>query len=594
MKRAGCFDIPLFFGATMKFTITPRISISFLVFIVLGVYYPAIFSPLNSVDDPGMYNYLLNTDNFNFKTIFFPGGGEYYRPLLIVSYLMDKFVWGLEESFMHLENILFHLCNTLLVFVIARRACQLKKLDSTWTPFLAALFFAIHPINTEPINWIAGRTDLLAGFFVFISMWLLMRGSVSWWVSFFAAGCLFLGCLAKETAIFFLPAALLLPFFMVDAGLNCRETLRNLITRNFPHFILFTLAGLVYFAFRTVGFSLKDNGVSRVLTHVVGNHSAGILTDLPNLLKAVGFYVKKLFIPFPLNFAIVHVSDFYILIGLLVCAVLVWLMIKRTLSGYFLVCAACVGFSALMIPLLKLTWTPFAERYLYISSAFFLVGASMYISTWKGKAHYRVFIAGLTVVLSVIAVFGTVSRTILWQDNLAFFQDTLKKSPGFMPLKNEIATALYAKGREQEATALIASIKLPENLVNYQLGLMTKAASLNRRGDSDGARALLRITMQNPGKFEPRIIEQLVKINESEVFGGKTPKGSFYAENIKLLTRLYQLTGDPFALYRLGQTHLFAGKREKAREVFAQVVAKAPEKVYYRQTAEKLVTKLSE
>lgn len=594
MKKAGCLDIPFFFGATMKFTFTPRISILLLVFIVLGVYYPAIFSPLNSVDDPGMYNDLLNTDSFSFETIFFPGGGEYYRPLLIVSYLMDKFVWGLEESFMHLENILFHLCNTLLVFAIARRACKLKKLDSTLAPFIAALFFAIHPINTEPVNWVAGRTDLLAGFFVFISMWLLMRGSESWWVSFFAAGCLFLGCLAKETAIFFLPAALLLPFFMVDARLNCREALRSLITRNFSHFFLFTLAGLVYFAFRTGGFSSKDSGVTRVLTHVVGNQSGSFLADLQNILKAIGFYAKKLFVPFPLNFAIIHVSDFYILIGILVCVVLAWLMIKRTLSGYFLVCAACVGSSALMIPFLKLTWTPFAERYLYISSAFFLIGTSIYISTWKDKARYRLFIAGLTVVLSVIAVFGTVSRTILWQDNLAFFQDTLKKSPGFMPLKNEIATALYAKGREQEANSVIASIKLPENLVNYQLGLMTKAASLSRQGDSNGARALLRVTLENPGKFEPRIIEQLVKINESEVIDGRAPKGVFYAENIQLLTRLYQLTGDPFTLYRLGQTHLFAGKREKAREAFVQVVAKAPEKVYYRQAAEKLVTKLSE
>ncbi len=100
--------------------------------------------------------------------------------------------------------------------------------------------------------------------------------------------------------------------------------------------------------------------------------------------------------------------------------------------------------------------------------------------------------------------------------------------------------------------------------------------------------------MKTPGKYEARIIGQIVKINENQVLTGKAPKNTFYADNVQLLSRLYQITGNPFVLYRLGQTHLFAGNRAKARESFAQVVAKATEKVYYRQAAEKLLVKLSE
>jgi hypothetical protein len=50
-----------------------RTSILLLSFVVLAVYYPTIFAPLNSVDDPGMYHYLLNMDQVSFRELFFSG-----------------------------------------------------------------------------------------------------------------------------------------------------------------------------------------------------------------------------------------------------------------------------------------------------------------------------------------------------------------------------------------------------------------------------------------------------------------------------------------------------------------------------------------
>lgn len=579
----------------MKHSITTRTCLLLLVFAVLGVYYPAIFSPLNSVDDPGMYSYLLNSDGFSLRTLFFPGGsGEYYRPLLVVSYMMDKYVWGLQESFMHLENIIFHLCNTLLLFAVARQACLLRGIKGPLTPLIAAVFFALHPINTEAVNWIAGRTDLLACFFVLLSVWLMLRLPSSWIGTCLAALSLLMACLAKETAIFFLPAALILPFFMPKDETGKTPVLLYTLRRNAPHFILFTSAGFGYFAFRVLAFTRGDSGVSRVLTHVVGDQSSGFLDTIRLVLKAAGFYVKKLFLPFPLNFAIIHVSDLYLYLGVVLFFVVLWLLTRRTLSGYFFIAAVSVGSSALIIPLLRLTWTPLAERYLYIPSAFFIVGMGLVLhGQYKSERRGKILTVCVCFLL-LIATYGTVCRTLLWQDNLALFQDTLKKSPRFMPAKNEIAIALYARGRDQEAGSVIKSIEMPENLVNFQLGLMSKAALLARQGNIKGARDVLNEALKTPGKYEARIIEQIVKMNESEVLIGRSPKNTFYSDNVQLLSRLYQITDDPFVLYRLGQTHLFAGDRAKARNSFEQVVAKAPEKVYYRQAAEKLLVKLSE
>lgn len=570
-----------------------NITILLLACIVLSVFYPTLFAPLNSVDDSGMCTYLLNADGISLRSIFFPGGsGAYYRPLLVTTFLFDKYAWGFLESFMHLQNIVLHLCNTLLIFAISRRSAVLLNIKSPFPAFLAALFFAIHPINTEAVNWISGRTDLLAGFFILISAFLLLKTTTSLANSILSALCLLLACLSKETAIFFLPAVLLAPFFVSTAS-EKKPPLHETLRKNAVHFSVIFATGTAYFVFRAIAFSQGDSGVAKVLTNVAGENSAGLFDSLQVVLKAAGFYLKKLIIPFPLNFGIIHVSDLYMILGAFLPVGLVWILTRRTLSSFFFLASASVGSSALLIPLLKVAWTPLAERYMYIPSAFFLLGVVFVIYGWRERMPSRRIITGAVVSLVVVASFFTVRRNFLWQDNLALFQDTVRKSPDFLPAQNQYAQALYARGRQAEAIALLNSLNVPKSVINFQYGMVNKATARAYEGDYAGARKILRKTLNNPGKHEVMIIQRLLKLNELEIDKGTAEKGSFYEENVALLTRLHQITGDPFICYRLGQTHLFAGNRAKARESFQQVVANASDKVYYRQAAEKLLVKLS-
>ncbi|MDD2336529.1 MAG: hypothetical protein PHD01_08115 [Geobacteraceae bacterium] len=571
-----------------------RTNILLLVITVLGVYYPAIFSPLNSVDDPGLYHYLLNIDEFSIRDLFIPGGsGTYYRPLLAASFFVDKYVWGLQESFMHLQNIFLHLCNTLLVFAIARRASSLMEVRSPVPSFLAPFFFAIHPINTEAVIWISARTDLLAGFFVLLSAWLMLGTTFSRMTSVLAAFSLLLACLAKETAIFFLPAALILPFFICSSDRG-RKSLLSTMSKNFPHFIIFTTAALGYFVLRSLAFSKGDSGVGRVITHVAGAQTPGLLISLRLVLKAAGFYVKKLFVPFPLNFGIIHVSDLYMFLGIGLLVVIILLLKYRTLPAYFIICAISVGTSALMIPLLRLTWTPLAERYMYIPSAFFLLGITFAANRWDVLLRYRKVTVMSVASLAAICIFGTAQRTIVWQDNLALFRDTIQKSPDFLPAQNQYARALYVSGRQDEAVSLLESLKVPADIQNFQVGMVSKAAARVHASDFTGAREILQETLKNPGKYEVLIIQRLLKLNEMQVRKGMASRGDFYTENTVYLSRLYEITGDPFYLYRLGQIHLFNGDLGNARGAFCRVVALTPEKMYYRAAAEKLLKKLPE
>jgi hypothetical protein len=578
----------------MSTLLKTRNAILLLILVVLGAYYPAIFAPLNSVDDPGMYHFLLNADAFSIRELLFPkGSGTYYRPLLAASFFVDKYAWGLQESFMHLQNVILHLCNTLLVFLIARRVGELLGVRSPVPSFLAPFFFAMHPLNTEAVTWISARTDLLACLFVLLSTWVIINRTYRRSSSILAACCLFIACLAKETAIFFLPAALIMPFFTASAN-SGNESLRSRMLAVIPHITFLAVAGVGYFILRSVAFSRGDGGVARVMTHVTGDQSLGVFTTLRLMLKAAGFYVKKLFVPFPLNFGINHVSDLYIILGIALVVIICRILMRRTLPGFFIISAFSVGVSALIVPLLRVTWTPLAERYMYIPCAFFLVGIIYIVYFWKMRFRYRKLIAGTVATLAAVSIYGTASRVVLWQDNLALFQDTVRKSPDFLPAQNQYAHALYYAGSQNEAAAFLNSMQVPKDVINFQFGMVSKAAACMHEGNYAEAREILHETLKNPGKHEVMIIQRLLKLNELEIKATKSAKGGFYSENVKLLSRLYDITGDTFYLYRLGQIHLFNGKRMPARDVFCRVVALAPEKMYYRTAARKLLQKLPE
>ncbi|MBW2026945.1 MAG: hypothetical protein JRI90_16620 [Deltaproteobacteria bacterium] len=111
----------------------------FLVFLVLGVYYPSIFGEINSVDDRALLTGLLNRGHIDLWRTFFPQGGRYYfRPLLGISFYLDQTLFLCQPEILHFENILIHCVNTLLVFFLVRRLLYRNKqqpFSSGFIPF---------------------------------------------------------------------------------------------------------------------------------------------------------------------------------------------------------------------------------------------------------------------------------------------------------------------------------------------------------------------------------------------------------------------------------------------------------------------------
>lgn len=582
-------------------TLRPGFSALFLVFISLGIYYPTIFAPLNSLDDQLLVQQLFNQQSFSFARHFNPGGTyDYFRPLLTLTFEVDKYVGGLQESFMHLVNILLHTLNVVLVFMLARQFAFFVKRKGTLLPFLSAALFALHPLNTEAVNWIAGRTDLLAGSFVFASLICILaaleRHSILWGSA--GAVALLGGSLCKETALFLVPGIFLLLLWRPSSDQNAWPGRWGIMA-----LCLAVVGG--YFTLRWGAFATDRGGghiikfVNKLVTVPSRTVTGGTQVSAPFpyldavlvVLKATGFYVSKFFNPLPLNFAITRVAPLFILPGVIVAGILPALAFRRRPVGIFFILSAILGSSALLVVFTRVAWTPIAERYMYISCGLFAVafvfGAASLVERLNAQKVCRI---AVPLVLAA-AAFVTVDRNIVWQDNLTLYQDTVRKSPDFGPARNELAMSLYAHNRPKEARSIIESTRIPEG----QTASLNKAVVLAEQGEYGGARAILTKRLLNPGAHEVRILTLLVKATSemAEKVADQSEKRSLYQEIVGRLARLEQLTHDPFHWYRMGRVYLILNNRQEAGRCFSEAAKRFSADSIYKGPATKLARDLA-
>lgn len=571
-------------------------AVLFLIFVTLGVYYPSLFAEVNSVDDVQITNAFLNAEHIDLKALFSPAG-YYYRPLIGLTFVFDNFFWGMHESFMHLENILIHVLNVVLVYFITEKVAKHYSVEIRLLPLCSALLFAVHPINTESVNWIAGRTDLLSGFFILLSIFMLLHSLErnSQVLGVLGVAVFFFACMSKEVAVSALPGLLAIVLFW-DNDVPISEKLRkrwacsgSLITAGILFFFL-----LLRFFFLNKG----DNG-GKVLAGTVNSPDFELFNTIKLTLTALGFYVKKLFIPWPLNFAIVQISAYYVVIGVLVLGVIGYLFSRRGVVQAFFLTSICLILPALLVTVVRMTWTPLAERYLYVSCALFCigVGVALYKLLFQEESTVKKVSQFILLVLLTSITYSTVNRNIIWQNNITLYKDTLQNSPDFYLVQNALAFSLRQQGRFDESRALLMSIKAPEGSKRGgKLIDSNQAMTLAAKGDFIGAKKLLLRNIENSGIMYQTILENLIMVDRNLLGQEKSKKKikELQAEIIGYLLKLHELSRDPFYYYRLGQFHLDIGNKSEAQSYFAKASLLSDEGAHYKQAAKKLAEKLKQ
>jgi len=162
-----------------------------------------------------------------------------------------------------------------------------------------------------------------------------------------AAVSMILACLAKETAIFSLPAAL---FMLYCSGRSeSNAGIKPSAGWSLFGYLSFVIAAISYFSIRTMALSKGDVGVR----HAAGQIAEKSL-DYLYIVRTAGqgrrFYLKKIFYPWPLNFGITTVPDYYLVLGVILLFLLAYLLYRRDLISSFFVAAVCIGSSLLLLP----------------------------------------------------------------------------------------------------------------------------------------------------------------------------------------------------------------------------------------------------
>jgi protein O-mannosyl-transferase len=95
-----------------------------------------------------------------------------WHPLTWLSHMLDYQIFGLQAGGHHMINLLFHVANSILLFLLLFRMTR-----NLWQSAFVAGLFALHPLHVESVAWVAERKDVLSTFF-----WMLTIGAYSYYV----------------------------------------------------------------------------------------------------------------------------------------------------------------------------------------------------------------------------------------------------------------------------------------------------------------------------------------------------------------------------------------------------------------------------
>lgn len=377
------------------------------------------------------------------------GVTNYYRPVMTAGYLFCYQVFGKVAFGYHLVNLALNIAVVALLFYLA-----LAILGRRDIAFLAALIFALLPVHTESVDWIAGVTDLEVTLFCLVAFYCFVRAarpgggrSPAWILGMSASFSLAL--LSKEQA-------LMLPLLATIFEHGCRKDGSSFRQKAKRYGLLWLLAA-AYVAAR-----VRALGAFAPVVYKSRVAWKDAFLSAPAL---AGHYLWKLAWPWRLcAFYIFHparsafdprcIADVAALLAFL--AALVWLWRKHRAAAF-----GMVWFIAMLVPVLNARWLAanvFAERYLYLPSAGLCWAISFTVFYFWDRRQMREaspICRRSFAVCGVVLLFLFAVRIFLrnrdWRDDVRLYQITLAQQPGAAPILNNLGTVYWARGNTDQA-----------------------------------------------------------------------------------------------------------------------------------------------
>jgi protein O-mannosyl-transferase len=388
---------------------------------------------------------------------------------------------ALNAAWFHGANVAVHTASAVLAFVLLRRitrkfapSADVRRIDLAAA--LGAAFFALHPLQVEPVAWISGLRDVLGGCLGLAALAVLFGGERPTVPRTLGATLLFIASLAAK------PAGVALPVVAgVLAVMPFRCTPRRMLAVLGPWLVIAAL------------WVLLTNRAQWAAELAVGLVPVWVRPFVA--ADALAFYLLKTLMPVGLAADYGRSPDNVLAVGWLwwmwlgPAALTAVLFAVKTLRIYLV---PWLVFAAALLPTLGLVPFNFqlvstvADRYAY----FALLGPALALAMIVARQTQRWVTIVASVWVIALAAWSAV-RLPLWSEDLKLFAATLATNPSSWKAMHNYASALDDRGRTAEGEQLMREVivRRPDSaeafndlaVMVWKLGRHAEAAALMRQ-----------------------------------------------------------------------------------------------------------------
>jgi tetratricopeptide (TPR) repeat protein len=398
-----------------------------------------------------------------------------YYPLTSSFWWLQWRLWGRNAEGYHAANVLLHAANVLLIWIILRHL----RIPGAW---LAALLFAVHPVNVASVAWISEQKNTLSMLFFALSILCYLRfdeENERYWYGFSLAA--FLLALLSKAAVVMLPVVLLGCVWWLRGRLRSRDWLRAA-----PFFALSILLGLT-----TVWFQYHRALNGQVV------RASGLFSRLAVAGLAPWFYLSKAVLPLDLcmvypqwNPAAWGWSGWLPGIALAGGVALLWW--KRDGWGRPLL----FGFGYFVVMLFPVLgffdqsfhqYSMVADHWQYYSIAGVAALAAAGAVALGSRLHREQLQVVGPVAGVVVIVLGTLSwqRCLVFRDQETLFRDNLLHNPLAWVAHYNLGVALAQTGKTGEAIAHYEqALRIKPGFVEVHYNLGMALAQTGKTGEA--------------------------------------------------------------------------------------------------------------
>ncbi len=488
---------------------------------------------------------------------------DYWRPLSLMSHMLDMSLFGLNAGAHHLVSVALHALTAIALFLVMHGMTA-----TLWRSAFVAALFAVHPLHVESVAWVAERKDVLSGLFFVLAL-----GAYRYHVLRpFRWGSCLLMLLMSALAMMSKPMLVTLPcvLLLVDLWpLNrlASVPLKRLLLEKSP---LFIMAAIV------ASLTLSGHGSSNDLlwAKLPWYYRAG------NALLSYGIYIRQTlwptglscFYPYPgINFLDPNAKTSLDL-GQVVAAVVVLLSITAIVVWQRKKSWLVVGwlwYLGMLIPVIGLLTQAgdqaHADRYTYLA----MIGLSFMViwpaAQWAGNGRtHRVVAAGSAVAVLVILTVVANKQVTHWRDSVSLWSHAVECNPEDYASHSGLGNALVDAGRlDDAATSYQRALKISPFLARANLVV---GINFLRLGQLNEAQSCLRRVLA----VEPQTAQAHSSLAYIHLCKGELEQAvSSYQTAVSIAPDASNYSG-------LGNALLQSGDLPKAIESYQQAVAKDP------------------